>query len=74
MWSTEHSIETTVTPNAIWRAWADVEHWPEWNADIEQIALNGPFATGSTIAMTPRAARDRPAADRRGRRREAVRR
>jgi uncharacterized protein YndB with AHSA1/START domain len=53
MWTTEHSIETTVAPEAIWRLWADVERWPEWNADIERIALTGPFATGSTIAMTP---------------------
>jgi len=54
MWTTEHSLETTVAPEAIWRAWADVERWPEWNADIERIELSGRFATGSTIAMTPR--------------------
>jgi hypothetical protein len=54
MWTTEHSIETTVTPEAIWRRWAEVDRWPEWNADIERIELRGPFATGSTIAMTPR--------------------
>jgi uncharacterized protein YndB with AHSA1/START domain len=54
MWTTEHSRETTAAPEAIWRLWADVERWPEWNADIERIELRGPFATGSTIAMTPR--------------------
>jgi hypothetical protein len=54
MWTTEHSSDTTVAPTAIWRSWADVERWPEWNADIERIALTGPFATGSTIAMTPK--------------------
>jgi Polyketide cyclase / dehydrase and lipid transport len=54
VWTTEHSIETTVSPEAIWRAWADVDRWPEWNADIERIELRGPFAPGSTIAMTPR--------------------
>jgi len=54
MWTTEHSIETTVAPDAIWRRWVAVERWPEWNADIERIELRGPFATGSTIAMTPR--------------------
>jgi uncharacterized protein YndB with AHSA1/START domain len=53
MWASEQSVETTVAPEAIWRAWADVERWPEWNADIERIALHGPFATGSRIAMTP---------------------
>ncbi len=54
MWTSEHSTETTAAPAAIWRAWAEVEHWPEWNADIEEIELIGPFATGSTIAMRPR--------------------
>jgi hypothetical protein len=29
MWTTEHSSDTTVAPKSIWRAWADVEHWPE---------------------------------------------
>jgi uncharacterized membrane protein len=53
MWMTEHSIETDVPLDAIWRAWAEVARWPEWNADIERIELTGPFATGSKIAMTP---------------------
>jgi hypothetical protein len=54
MWTTEHSIETTVRPEAIWRRWVEVEQWPEWNADIERIELEGRFAPGGTIAMTPR--------------------
>ena len=53
MWRVEHSIETTVTPVAIWRQWADVARWPEWNGDIERIELHGPFAGGSRITMTP---------------------
>jgi hypothetical protein len=35
MWTTTHSIETNVGAEAIWRAWADVPRWPEWNGDIE---------------------------------------
>jgi polyketide cyclase/dehydrase/lipid transport protein len=53
MWSTEHSIETTASAEAIWRLWADVPRWPDWIADIEHIELSGPFAAGSTISMTP---------------------
>jgi uncharacterized protein YndB with AHSA1/START domain len=53
MWATEHSIETTASPESIWRLWSDVATWPEWNADIERIEISGPFAAGSTIAMTP---------------------
>jgi hypothetical protein len=53
MWTTEHSIETTASPESIWRLWADIATWPEWNADIQRIQISGPFAIGSTIAMTP---------------------
>jgi hypothetical protein len=53
MWTAEHSIETTASPESIWRLWSDVASWPEWNADIERIEISGPFAAGSTIAMTP---------------------
>ena len=53
MWASEHSIETTAAPGAIWRLWADVAGWPEWNADLEHATLSGPFAAGSTITMTP---------------------
>ncbi len=53
MWTTEHSIETEVAPEAIWRLWSDVAGWPGWIADIEQIELSGPFTAGSTISMTP---------------------
>jgi Polyketide cyclase / dehydrase and lipid transport len=53
MWATEHSIETSASPESIWRLWSDVATWSEWNADIERIEISGPFAAGSTIAMTP---------------------
>ena len=54
MWTTEHSIEAAGSPEAIWRVWADVPSWGEWNPDIERIELDGPFAAGSRIVMTPR--------------------
>jgi hypothetical protein len=53
MWTTEHSIETTAAPEAIWGLWAEVAGWPGWNADLELAELSGPFAAGSTITMTP---------------------
>jgi uncharacterized protein YndB with AHSA1/START domain len=54
MWEYERGVETTAAPEAVWRLWSDVEGWPRWNADIERIALSGPFAEGSEITMTPR--------------------
>jgi hypothetical protein len=53
VWSVEHSVETSARAEAVWRLWADVEGWPEWNAGVERIELRGPFAVGSTILMTP---------------------
>jgi hypothetical protein len=56
MWANEQSIETDASANAIWRLWSDVAGWPEWNSDIEQIEISGPFAAGSTLSMTPEGA------------------
>src|SRR5262249_44161835 len=53
MWAAEHSIETSAPPEQIWRLWADVKAWPEWNGDIERIELDGSFAAGGRIVMTP---------------------
>jgi hypothetical protein len=52
MWTTEHGIETTAAPEAIWELWTQVATWPEWNADLEKAELSGPFAAGSMITMT----------------------
>jgi uncharacterized membrane protein len=53
MWAVEHSVATSATAEDVWRLWADVEGWPEWNAGVDRIELRGPFAVGSTILMTP---------------------
>jgi hypothetical protein len=52
MWTAEYEIETSATPEAIWRLWADVPHWPEWNADLAEAEVVGGFRPGGTIRMT----------------------
>jgi hypothetical protein len=52
MWTAEHSIETSAPPEAVWRLWAEVAGWPNWNADLAQAELDGEFREGSTIRMT----------------------
>lgn len=49
----EHHIETTAAPDAIWALFADVPGWQGWNAGIEHIELDGPFATGTWMTMKP---------------------
>jgi uncharacterized protein YndB with AHSA1/START domain len=53
MWEYEYSVETTASPDALWRYWSDVPGWPKWNAGIETIEFDGPFAVGATFTMTP---------------------
>ncbi|MFK8912435.1 SRPBCC family protein [Streptomyces sp. YS-3] len=51
MWVYEHGVETGAAPEAVWRLWADVENWGDWNADIQKIEIRGPFAAGTGITM-----------------------
>ncbi len=53
MWTHEHSIDIDATPSRIWTLFADVAGWKRWNAGIEDIHMNGPFAEGSTFSMKP---------------------
>ena len=53
MWTDTASVITTASPQALWRLFEDVAGWTRWNAGIARIALQGPFATGSTFEMQP---------------------
>ncbi|MDA9491579.1 hypothetical protein [Bradyrhizobium sp. CCBAU 11361] len=46
-WRSEYAIETSATPETIWSIFRDVPAWKNWNAGIEQINIDGPFATGT---------------------------
>lgn len=53
MWTTEHSIATTASPEAVWEILRDVNGWGAWNAGIEMIELDEPLAVGATFRMKP---------------------
>src|SRR5712691_5473954 len=53
MWEYEHSVETTAAPDVVWGLWSDMAAWPQWNAGIETITVDGPFVVGTTFTMTP---------------------
>jgi len=46
-WRSEYAIETSATPETIWSIFREVPAWKTWNAGIEQINIDGPFATGT---------------------------
>ena len=50
-WNAEYTADTTAGPEAVWRLWADVETWPDWNGGLERSTLEGRFAVGSRITM-----------------------
>jgi uncharacterized protein YndB with AHSA1/START domain len=53
MWEYEQSVETNAAPEALWRHWSSMAEWPQWNAGIEKIDIDGPFAVGTVFTMTP---------------------
>lgn len=57
MWTFEHSEEASASREAVWALWSEVASWPRWDAGIEWVALDGPFATGTTGRLKPGGAR-----------------
>ena len=47
----ERSVETSASPQALWKLWSDTSTWQEWNPDVQSMTLNGPFANGTTGVM-----------------------
>ena len=47
-WETTSTLEAEAPPPAVWeRAYADVEAWPLWNAEIRRASLDGALALGA---------------------------
>lgn len=50
-WRGESSLEMRATPETIWTFLRDVPGWTGWNAGVEQIRMEGPFAAGTWFEM-----------------------
>lgn len=53
MWIHEYAAETVVPRERVWEALADIDSWTAWDTSMAAIRLDGPFAVGSQISMTP---------------------
>ena len=53
VWRHEYAIETSASAATIWSIFCDVPGWKNWNAGIEQIAIDGPFTAGTWFTMKP---------------------
>lgn len=47
MWHSEHSLETTASPTAVWRRFVDADGWPAWNPGLSVARLDGPCEIGT---------------------------
>lgn len=51
MWTYEHSIVTAAPSGAVWGCYVDPAVWPEWDEEMEELRLDGPFGAGVTGTM-----------------------
>ena len=49
------SVETTASPEQVWRVWSDMSTWGEWNPNVSTMDWSGGFASGTTGVMNTRA-------------------
>jgi uncharacterized protein YndB with AHSA1/START domain len=54
MWVYEHTSETGASREAVWEVLSDLDNWPTWDTSMESVALQGPFAVGTEVVMTPK--------------------
>jgi uncharacterized protein YndB with AHSA1/START domain len=43
------TITIAAAPELVWDLLADVDRWPEWNADVRSASLSGPMTNGQTF-------------------------
>jgi len=53
MWTFEHAETTTASPAQLWQLYQDPTTWPEWDHQLEDVTVDGPFETGSTGTIKP---------------------
>ena len=49
----EAHVVSTAPPSAFFSRWGDMATWPEWNADLDWVQLDGPFVSGATGRLKP---------------------
>jgi hypothetical protein len=49
------SVETTASPDKVWKVWSDMSTWGEWNPNVSTMEWQGAFQSGTTGVMNTRA-------------------
>lgn len=54
MWVKSYSkVYKDVSKEDIWRLWADVNNWPEWDNELEYCKMEASFSEGSQFILKP---------------------
>src|SRR3989454_6209665 len=49
------SVESTASPDRVWKIWSDMSTWGDWNPNVSTMEWQGGFASGTTGVMNTRA-------------------
>ena len=49
------SVETTASPEQVWKVWSDMSTWGEWNPNVSTMEWQGPFQSGTSGIMNTKA-------------------
>jgi uncharacterized protein YndB with AHSA1/START domain len=49
------AVETSASPEKVWRVWSDMSTWGAWNPNVSTMDWQGGFVSGSTGVMNTRA-------------------
>src|SRR5437879_147921 len=49
------SVESTASPDTVWRVWSDMSTWGEWNPNVSTMDWQGEVVSGSTGGMNTKA-------------------
>lgn len=52
-----HTIETSASPETIWKIWTDVPHWKDWDDGLKDAKLKGDFSKGTKGFIFPKKGR-----------------
>lgn len=45
------TVETTASPDKVWKVWSDTSTWGEWNPNVTTMEMHGPFQSGTSAVM-----------------------
>lgn len=54
-WQKSYEIEVSgLKPEQVWAVWTDINHWHEWDSDIDYARTDEPFQKGCRFVLKPK--------------------